>query len=420
VEDRAPVRSRPFEIHATDAELDDLQRRLSAARWPELAGVDDGWSLGTDRDWLESLVAYWRDGFDWRAREAWLAERLPSRIARVRGVDLHYCLIPARTGTPGSGPRPADARAPMPLLLLHGWPSSFVEMHHLVEPLADPGSHGGAAADAFDVVVASIPGHGFSGMPRDPRFGSDEAADLIRDLMVDVLGYERFGVHGGDRGAFVATGLAHRHPRHVAGIHLSLPLAIPAPPETRPADETAWLESSARWQTLEGGYSAIQSTKPRTLAFALNDSPVGLAAWILEKFRAWSDCDGDPLTVFDRDDLLTNVMIYWLSGSIGTSTQYYHAHRVAPPAAMRPVRVEVPTGVILCPKETWRPPRGAVERKFPVTRWTEPARGGHFPALEIPETVVMELREFFRPLRDAGGSTADPAMRATPAARTAR
>jgi len=377
-------RSRPFAIRASDEALDGLHQCLAAARWPEMGVAGDGWSLGTDRDWLEALVAYWRDGFDWRAREAWLATRLPSRLATVRGIDLHYSFTPART-------RPA-----LPLLLLHGWPSSFVEMHRLVEPLTRP--RGADGSIAFDVVVASIPGHGFSGMPRDPRFGSDEAADLLRDLMVDVLGFERFGIHGGDRGAFVGTGLAHRHPRHVAGLHLSLPLAIAAPPEERPAAETAWLESSARWQALEGGYSAIQSTRPRTLAYALNDSPVGLAAWILEKFQAWSDCDGDPLRAFDRDDLLTNVMIYWLSGSIGTSMQYYSAHRVAPPAAMRPVWVEVPTGVVLCPKETWRPPRSAVERKFPVARWTEPDRGGHFPALEIPDVLVEELRAFFGPL----------------------
>src|SRR5690606_12040879 len=218
-------------------------------------------------------------------------------------------------------------------------------------------------------------GHGFSSASRDPYFGADEAADVLRHLMVEVLGYDRFGVHGGDRGAFVATGLAHRHAEHVAGIHLSLPLAIAAPPESRPAAEQAWLDSVARWQAEEGGYSAIQSTRPRTLAYALADSPVGLAAWIVEEFFAWGDCDNDPFEVFDRDDLLTNVMIYCLSGSIGSSMQDSWAHRHAPPAAMRPVRIEVATGVLLCPKETWRPPRSAVERKFPVTRWTEPARG---------------------------------------------
>lgn len=380
-------RSRPFEIRATDAQLDDLRRRLAAARWPILGDTRGDWTRGTNRDWLESILAYWRDGFDWRAREAWFVDRLPSRIARVRrGVDLHFSAIPARAGA---------TKSPLPLLLLHGWPSSFIEMHALVGPLTDPAAHGAPDAPAFDVVVATIPGHGFSTTPPDdPRFGADEAADCMRDLMVDVLGIPRFVAHGGDRGAFVAAGLAHRFPEHVAGLHLTLPLGIAAPPESRPPEEQAWLDASARWQTEEGGYSAIQSTRPRTLAYALSDSPLGLAAWILEKFHAWSDCDGNPLNVFDRDDLLTNVMIYWLSGSIGASMQYYWAHRLAPPAAMRPVRIEVPTGVFLCPKETWRPPRSAVERKFPVVSWTEPERGGHFAALEVAGEVVADLRRF--------------------------
>ncbi|MBK7952311.1 MAG: epoxide hydrolase [Deltaproteobacteria bacterium] len=384
---------RDFRVRASEAELDDLARRLAATRWPTpVSDEREGFGLGTSRPWLEALVAYWRDGFDWRTQEDWLAAKLPSQLARIRGLDVHFSRI--RAEAPGNAAAMAGPR-PLPLLLLHGWPSSYVEMHRLVEPLTRPAANGAPSAPAFDVVVASIPGHGFSGAPRDPRFGADEAADLLCTLMVDVLGYDRFGVHGGDRGAFVAAGLGHRHPAHVEGLHLSLPLGIPAPLEARPAAETAWLESSARWQAEEGGYSAIQSTRPRSLAYGLTDSPVGLAGWILEKFCAWSDCDGDPLNVFDRDELLTNVMIYWLSGSIGSSIQYYHAHRVAPPSAMRPVRIEVPTGVLLCAKETWRPPRSAVERKFPVVRWTEVDRGGHFAALEVPDVVVEELRAFF-------------------------
>jgi pimeloyl-ACP methyl ester carboxylesterase len=272
-------------------------------------------------------------------------------------------------------------------------------MHRLVGPLSDPLAHGGSPEDAFDVVVASIPGHGFSSAASDPRFGADDAADLFRPLMVEVLGHDRFGVHGGDRGAFVATGLAHRHAEHVAGIHLSLPMGIAAPIEERSAEETAWLEDVARWQTQEAGYSAIQSTKPLSLAYGLTDSPVGLAAWILEKWFAWSDCDGDPLNCFTRDELLTNVMIYWLSGSIGSSMQYYWAHRNAPPAVVRPERIEVPTGIALFPKEVMRPPRSAVERKYRLTRWTEMSRGGHFPALEAPEVLTRDIRAFFRSLR---------------------
>jgi pimeloyl-ACP methyl ester carboxylesterase len=217
--------------------------------------------------------------------------------------------------------------------------------------------------------------------------------------MVDVLGHRRFGVHGGDRGAFVATGLGHRHPAHVAGIHLSLPMGIPAPPAERSAEEQAWLDDTARWHATEGGYAAVQSTRPLSLAYGLTDSPAGLAAWIVEKWRAWSDCGGDVERCFTRDELLTNVMIYWLTGSMGSSMQYYWAHRQAPPVALRPERIEVPTGVALFPKEVTRPPRSAVERKYALARWTEMPRGGHFPALEAPDDLARELRAFFRALR---------------------
>jgi pimeloyl-ACP methyl ester carboxylesterase len=371
----------PFAYRASDAALDDLRRRLAETRWPSPPGM--GWEFGTETRYLRDLATYWRDGFDWRKQEAWLERVMPGRQVRIDGLDVHFSLVPGR------GPRP------FPLLLLHGWPSSFVEMHRVIAPLTTPDD----ADDAFDVVVASLPGHGFSSAPHDPHFGADDAADVFRELMVDVLGYERFGVHGGDRGAFVATGLGHRHPAHVAGIHLSLPTGIPAPAAERSAEEQSWLEASARWQANEGGYSAVQSTRPLSLAYGLTDSPVGLAGWIVEKWRAWSDCGGDVERSFTRDQLLTNVMIYWLTGSIGSSMQYYWAHRHAPPVALRPERIEVPTGVALFPKEVMRPPRSAVERKYALTRWTEMSRGGHFPALEAPEDLTFELRAFFRGIR---------------------
>jgi microsomal epoxide hydrolase len=370
---------RPFAHRVSDAALDDLRRRLAATRWPAPLGA--GWDHGTDVAYLRDLVQYWRDDFDWRAQEAWLDAVLPGERVRIRGIDLHFARVPGR------GPRP------FPLLLLHGWPSSFVEMHRMVAPLTAPGD------ESFDVVVASLPGHGFSSAPEDPRFGADDAADVMRDLMVDVLGYRRFGVHGGDRGAFVATGLAHRHRGHVAAIHLALPMGIPAPAAERSVEEQAWLDETARWQASEGGYAAIQSTRPRSLAYALTDSPVGLAAWIVEKWRAWSDCGGTPERAFTRDELLTNVMVYWLSGSIGPSMQYYWAHRHAPPVALRPERIEVPTGVALFPKEVTRPPRSAVARKYDLVRWTDMPRGGHFPALEAPDDLAAELRAFFRAFR---------------------
>ena len=374
--------ARPFPYRAADTALDDLRHRLEHARWPEPA--DGGWELGTDVAYLQDLIAYWRDGFDWRRQEAWLDAALPGERVRIGDLDVHFCRIAGR------GP------CPFPLLLLHGWPSSFVEMHRVGGPLADPGD---APEDAFDVVVASLPGHGFSSAARDPRFGADHAADVLRDLMVEVLGHRRFGVHGGDRGAFVATGLGHRHQAHVVGIHLALPMGIPAPVGERSVEEQAWLDETARWHAREGGYAAVQSTRPLSLAYGLTDSPIGLAAWIVEKWRAWSDCGGDVERAFTRDELLTNVMIYWLTATIGSSMQYYWAHRHAPPVALRPERIEVPTGVALFPKEVTRPPRSAVERKYALVRWTEMPRGGHFPALEAPDDLVRELRAFFRAIR---------------------
>ncbi len=381
----------PFTIRASDAVLEDLDRRLASARWPSI--LETGWERGTDADWLRDLVDYWRSDFDWRAQEAWLDETLPGRRVRVRDIDLHYAQIPGR------GPDP------LPLLLLHGWPSSFVEMHRLVGPLSDPVAHGGAAEDSFDVVVGSIPGHGFSSPPQDPLFGADDAADCFRDLMVDVLGHATFAVHGGDRGAFVATGLAHRFPEATIAIHQSLPMGIPGTPPS--PEERAWLETTASWAAEEGGYSAIQGTRPMTLAYGLSDSPLGLAAWILEKFRAWSDCDGDPLRVFTRDELLTNVMIHWLTGSIHPANRFYWAHRQKPPAAVRPERIDVPTGIALFPREVMRPPRSAVARKYDLRRWTEMERGGHFPALEQPAALVEELRAFLRPFRAKRRTRAD-------------
>jgi microsomal epoxide hydrolase len=383
--DSRPDRSSPFSISASEAELDDLARRLAATQWPSLTAA--GWERGTDAAYLRELVTYWRKDFDWRGSERWLEAALPSRWIHAGGMHVHFARVPGR------GPRP------FPLLLLHGWPSSFVEMHRLANLLADPAAHGGSPDDAFEVIVPSLPGHGFSEAPAAPEFGADDAADVLCELMVDGLGHLRFGAHGGDRGAFVASGLGHRHAPHVAGIHLAFAIGIPAPPDQRSGAEQAWLAELARWQAEEGGYAAIQSTRPQSLAYALSDSPVGLAAWIIEKWRAWSDCGGDVERCFTRDELLTNVMIYWLTGSIGSSIQYYWAHRHAPPVALRPDPIEVPTGVALFPKEIMRAPRSAVERKYAVTRWTEMPRGGHFPALEAPEDLAREIREFFRELR---------------------
>jgi pimeloyl-ACP methyl ester carboxylesterase len=287
----------------------------------------------------------------------------------------------------------------MPLLLLHGWPGSFAEMVKVAPMLADPGAHGGDPADAFDVVVPSLPGHGFSDIVTRPGYGADECADDMHTLMTEVLGHDRYGCQGGDRGAFVSAGLADRHPDAVVGIHLNFPTGIPGDGDERTDDERRWLDDQAAWMATEGGYIAIQSTKPQTLAFGLNDSPVGLLAWIVEKWRAWSDCGGDVEACFTKDELLTNATLYWATQTIRSSMHYYLEHRRNPPAAMRPVRIEVPTGVAMFPAEVVRPPRSAVARKYDLRHWTDMPRGGHFAAMEQPDALVEDVRAFFRPLR---------------------
>ena len=286
-------------------------------------------------------------------------------------------------------------------MLTHGWPSSFTEHLPLIPLLTDPAAHGGRAEDAFDVVVTSLPGYGFSSRPAGPGLTSSRIADLWHTLMRHGLGYTRFGAHGSDIGAGVTNRLGWRHPDSVAGIHLAAVSFAEPPPPWSPA-EREYRAAVARWDEDEGAYSHVQSTKPATLAMALNDSPAGLAAWIVEKFRAWGDCDGDVETHFGRDQLLTNLTIYWATQTIGSSVRLYYEHRrhggLMPPGT----RVQVPAGFAIFANEfvpAGRPPRELAERTYQVTRWSELPHGGHFAALEEPETLAEEIRAFFRPLR---------------------
>ncbi len=380
------MRVEPFAVEVDQAVLDDLVARIERTAWPDQP-ADVTWELGVDGRYLRDLAEHWAHGFDWRTQEARLNTTLPGLRARVGELDVHVARLPAVGG-----------RGRPPVVLLHGWPSSYCEMLELAPALADPGAHGGDPADAVEVLVPSLPGHGFSSIPTRTGFGADEAADVIRDLVVDGLGHERFVAHGGDRGAFVATSLGHRHPDAVAGIHLTLPLGIPGAGAERTPEEDRWLADTAAWAVEEGGYSAIQGTRPQTLAYALHDSPVGQLAWIVEKFRAWSDCGGDVESVFDRDLLLTNVTIYWVTGTFRSAAHWYWEHRVHPPAATRPVRIEVPTGVAAFPKEVMRTPRRAVARKYDLVHWTDMPIGGHFPALEEPARLAADIRTFLRAL----------------------
>lgn len=377
----------PFTIQVSDEVLADLRERLSRVRWPdEVPG--SGWAYGTDLAYLEQLVAYWRDGYDWRANEAQL-NAFHHYTVPLAGIDLHLI------HEPGVGPDP------FPLLISHGWPGSIWEFHKLIPMLTDPARFGGDPADAFTVVAPSLPGYGFSFTPNQPRFSVPQIAEVFAELMTGVLGYDRFAAHGGDWGSFITARLGHAFPRHLAGIHLTMiPIRRDMPQPDHPTSEDQrFLAELANFQREEAGYQSIQGTRPQTLSYGLTDSPVGLAAWIVEKFRAWSDCDGDPERVFSRDELLTNVMLYWVTGAIGSSFWPYYARLHEGWPLPEGAYVQVPTAYLAFPREIYRPPRSWAERTFNVQRWTPAPRGGHFAALEQPDALAHDLREFFRPLR---------------------
>ncbi|TYK44495.1 epoxide hydrolase family protein [Actinomadura decatromicini] len=382
-----PSRPEPFVQRTDPAALDDLRARLRATRWPD-APENAGWSLGTDAGYLRELVAYWADGFDWAAQEEALA-RLPRYRVRVGGLGIHF--VHARAAAP-SGPV-------LPLVLGHGWPDSFWRYTKVVPLLTDPGAHGADPADAFDVVVPDMPGFGYSDRPAGPPLDSVAVAGLWAELM-DVLGYRRFGASGGDVGSHVSRYLALDHPDRVVAVHRTdggLPVFGGDPAELTP-EERDWFADVAAWGAAEGAYAAVHRTKPQTAAFGLTDSPAGLAAWILEKLRSWSDCDGDVENSFTKDEILTNVMIYWLTGTIGSSMRMYQAN-AAIPVEQHARRVEVPSGFSLFAGDVLRPPRAWLARTTNLVRVTEPAHGGHFAPFEEPELYAAELREFFRPYR---------------------
>ncbi|KRD42854.1 multidrug MFS transporter [Cellulomonas sp. Root930] len=376
-----PPRPEPFTLHTDPAALADLRSRLRATRWPD-APEDAGWSLGTDVASLRELVAYWADGFDWPAQEAALS-RLPHFRVSLAGLGIHY--VHARAVAP-SGPV-------LPLVLSHGWPDSFWRYSQVIALLTDPGAHGGDPADAFDVVVPDMPGYGYSDRPTGPALDTVAVAGLWARLMT-VLGYERFGAAGGDIGSGVSRFLALDHPDRVVAVHRTdggLPV-FTGDPATLAPEERDFLAGAAAWGGSEGAYAAMHRTKPQTAAVGLTDSPAGLAAWIVEKLRSWSD---RSLTL---DEVLTNLTIYWLTGTIGSSMRMYRANSaIAPEQHAR--RVEVPSGFSLFPGDLVRPPRAWLDRTANVVRVTEPPRGGHFAPIEEPELYAQELRDFFRPYR---------------------
>jgi microsomal epoxide hydrolase len=381
------MQSRPFSVQIPDETLADLHERLRRVRWPdEIPGT--GWQYGTNLAYVQELVQYWRDAFDWRAQEAKL-NQFQQLMVPIGGVDLHAI------HQPGAGPDP------LPLLLLHGWPGSIWEFHKLIPLLTDPARFGGDPADAFTVVAPSLPGYGFSFRPNQPRQDRVEMADTCATLMTDVLGYGRFAVQGGDIGAQVGARLAAAYPERLVGLHLNFLSRLPLVqrPEGPTEAEARYAAELDDWLLERTGYQWIQGTRPQTLAYGLTDSPVGLAAWIVEKLQAWSDCDGDVERRFSKDEILTDVMLYWVTGAINSSFWPYYAARHGDWVSSDSAPISVPMAYLALPREIIRPPRSLAEPIFNIQRWTELDRGGHFAALEEPDALAADLRAFFHDRR---------------------
>ncbi|MEK8131584.1 epoxide hydrolase family protein [Paenibacillus filicis] len=376
-----------FHIHVSDDILNDLQDRLHHIRWPDQV-EDSGWERGTDLSDLKSLVSYWRDHYYWRAQESRL-NRFSQFRSKIDGIDVHF--VHER----GKGSNP------MPLILTHGWPDSYLRYEKIIPLLTDPASHGGHPDDSFDVIVPSLPGFGFSGRPNHPGFNNSRVSQMWAKLMTQELGYTAFAAAGGDIGSGVTRYLAANNPELLLGIHLTdvgiIRSLLTAQNEAELSEEERqYKKNASEWISQEGGYMSIQSTKPQTLAYGLSDSPVGLAAWILEKLRAWSDCKGDLNQTYSKDELLTHIMIYWVTNTIGSSTRmYYENSHSLPPLG----RIEVPTGMAIFPADIVLPPKSWAERNLNVTRWTTMPSGGHFTAMEEPELLADDIRAFYRPLR---------------------
>ncbi len=376
---------RPFRIETPDAALSDLRQRLAATRWPEKECVDD-WSQGIPLAYVQEVCAYWGEKYDWRAREEKL-NAFPQFMTEIEDLDIHFVHV-----------RSPHEHA-KPLVITHGWPGSIVEFQKVIAALADPPSHGGDAADAFHVVCPSLPGYGYSGKPTTKGTGVERIADLW-SLLMQRLGYDRYFAQGGDWGAMVTTCIGIQDTEHCEGIHLNMPVAGPDPAtmDDLTDREQHALASIQEYQDVDSGYSKQQGTRPQTLGYGLTDSPAGQAAWILEKFWKWTDCDGHPENVLTRDELLDNVMLYWLPANAASSARLYWESFASQTAGM--AEVKAPTGCSIFPKEIFRMSRRWAEKRFTnLIYWNELEKGGHFAAFEQPETFVNEVRSCFRELR---------------------
>jgi len=377
----------PFEIAVPDETLERIRSKVASYTWHEMPN-DGGWAYGTNLDYMRELCAYWLEEFDWRAQETEI-NRYPHFIAPVEDIDIHFI------HEKGSGP------APMPLLISHGWPGSVVEFLGIIEPLAHPERFGGSEADAFDVIAPSLPGFGFSGKPKRP-IGPRKMADLFARLMTSVLDYDGYIAQGGDWGGAISSWLGYEHAPACQAIHINI-MTMRHVDGPQSVEEKAWAVQFEKEQEPEMGYRTQQATKPQTLSYAMMDSPVGVAAWIIEKWNSWSDTKGDDIeSVYTKDELLTNIMVYLVTGTFNTASWIYYGRREEGGRLLSAEgkRVEVPTGCALFPAEllSW-PPRSYVERVYNVTHWTEMPRGGHFAAMEQPDLLVEDIRTFARTLR---------------------
>jgi pimeloyl-ACP methyl ester carboxylesterase len=386
------MRVKPFVIDVPQETLDDLRERLTRTRWHD--GLDDEWKYGASLSYLRELSEYWASRYDWRQQELAL-NRFDHFRADIDGFGVHFI------HEHGKGERP------LPLILTHGYPDSFTRFAKVIPLLTDPRAHGGDGADAFDVVVPSLPGFGFSDKPAKPGF-TFKIGGLWHALMTNILGYERFAAHGGDWGTTVTEQLARSHAKSLVGIHLTdVPFwHLFKPPADPSSAEEKFLAQTEAWQKKDGAYAMIQGSRPATLAHGLNDSPTALAAWIVDKFHAWSDCRGNIESRFTKDELLTNVMIYWTTQTIDSAFLPYYdfTNSGAMTWVVEGVKqwmgsTGVPAAFARFPKDISHPPREWAERFFNVQRWTEMPEGGHFAALEEPQRLVDDIRAFFRPLR---------------------
>ncbi|MFN0092546.1 MAG: epoxide hydrolase family protein [Acidimicrobiales bacterium] len=386
--------AQPFTVHVADEVLEDLRYRLEHTRWP-LDYNNDDWRYGANRAYLESFVDYWAHEFDWRKMEAQINAFANFRC-EIDGIPIHFI------HEKGKGPNP------IPVILTHGWPWTFWDLNAVIRPLSDPASFGGDPADAFDVIVPSLPGYGFSTPLTTPGVNSITTADLWHTLMTEALGYSRYGAQGGDWGAIVSAQMGHKYADELYGVHLTLP-ALPGPdakwsllkPEAYGPGEEGWYDRyRSKWDSTTVHMSA-HSRSPQTLAFAFNDSPVGLAAWIIERRRAWGDTGGDVESRFSKEFLATTLTIYWVTESIGTSMRYYweRANAHWQPSHDRKPTVEAPTGIPVFPGELILMPRSIAEKASNLVHWTIQPEGGHFAPAEVPDLVVADVRQFFRKLR---------------------